>query len=88
MNQERVNELICLHGRSMQQFPDGSEGSLAFADTVVVLGAFRRLVDALKALGTMPVGYCFCRFDRDPQKTTHTGECEDARAALRMAGEL
>ncbi len=43
------------------------------------------LKNALFALGAMPGGYCFCRKDRDPYKSDHTGECASARAALNVA---
>ena len=38
---------------------------------------------ALEALGAMPDGYCFCRAFRDPDKENHSGECAQARAALK-----
>lgn len=37
------------------------------------------LLILVKALGSLPGGYCFCRENRDANKseTEHTGECRD-----------
>lgn len=45
-----------------------------------------RLIRAVKALGTMPEGYCFCASYRvgDDSKI-HEPECADVRAALAWA---
>ena len=50
----------------------------------------KALVDALKGLGGMPGGYCFCFGgvrDADKPRRKHTGECQECRAALARAGE-
>ncbi|HEU5401826.1 MAG TPA: hypothetical protein VFU86_10745, partial [Terriglobales bacterium] len=46
VSDERIDELICLHGRSMEQFLDGTDGSRAFADTILALGELRELREA------------------------------------------
>jgi hypothetical protein len=56
------------------------------------LDAAEECAEALQALGTYPGGYCFCRDGRSSGEfnafgNAHTGECEDAREALRLAGE-
>lgn len=41
------------------------------------------LLEALQALGVHPVhGYCFC-LNREQQEAGHTGECREARTAIR-----
>ena len=47
--------------------------------------AHDELVDALKALGVMPDGYCWCAHDRDPKKDNHTGECVAAKKVIHSA---
>ena len=74
----------------------GAKGQPWEANAQFIL-ATRLLVEALKALGVHPFqledgtpahGYCFC-----PQphpgvpEDEHTGECRDAREALKAAGE-
>ena len=45
------------------------------------------LEDAIKALGAMPEGYCFCSKNRigDDSKI-HEPECRDLRAAITQIG--
>lgn len=47
-------------------------------------GDFAKFVDAVKALGAMPEGYCFCSTNRigDDSKT-HEPECADIRALIK-----
>lgn len=45
----------------------------------------RQALDALKALGAHPHGYCFCYESRDPLRAIHTGECVEARLAIRQS---
>lgn len=49
---------------------------------------FEAFVDAVKALGAMPEGYCFCSEDRigDDSKT-HEPECRDVRALINRRPE-
>ena len=41
ISEERLDELICLHGQAMEKFPGMSEGQIVFADTVTALGELR-----------------------------------------------
>lgn len=44
----------------------------------------KSLLIAVKALGAMPEGYCFCSKDRIGDNTKkHETECADIRAALK-----
>ncbi len=49
---------------------------------------FEAFVDAVKALGAMPEGYCFCSKDRigDDSKA-HEHECRDIRALINRRTE-
>jgi hypothetical protein len=56
--------------------------------SVAIDADFERFVDAVKALGAMPEGYCFCSKDRigDASKT-HEPECRDIRALINRRQE-
>jgi hypothetical protein len=73
------------------RLPDGREVETAFCENphdVHLYAAAPALVEALEGLGGMPDGFCVCfGHTRDPSKPEdqHTGECQQARAALRAA---
>ena len=46
--------------------------------------ALPKLLEALQALGAKPDCFCFCR-TQEQARTGHTGECQDAVAALKAA---
>lgn len=54
-----------------------------------MMAASKDLLVALKAIGTLPEGYCFCSVNRDATRPDdeHQGECRDARAAILKAQE-
>jgi hypothetical protein len=53
-----------------------------------LIAAAPDLTAALQGLGVHPeYGYCFC-LNRQQQEAGHTGECREARDALRKAGLL